>query len=72
LQAFGGSGQLTGQGGTDRRMSAASVPQYSNASAAEVSAGELAVDTGRGGDGTVALLFKGEDGILHAWDAERL
>jgi hypothetical protein len=72
LQAFGGSGQLTGQGGTDRRMSAASVPQYSNASAAEVSAGELAVDTGRGGDGTVALLFKDEDGTLHAWDADRL
>jgi hypothetical protein len=72
LQTFGGSAQLTEQGGADRRMSAASVTQYSNASAAEVSAGELAVDTERGEDGTVALLFKDESGALHSWDADRL
>jgi hypothetical protein len=72
LQTFGGSAQPTEQGGTDRRMSTAPVPQYSNASATEVSTGELAVDTGRGEDGTVSLLFKDEDGTLHAWDAERL
>lgn len=48
------------------------VDTYSNVSADDLSFGEFAVDTNYADTGSVALLYKDEDGTLHRWDADTL
>jgi len=46
------------------------VDTYSNGSADDLSRGEFAVDTNYADTGSVALLYKDDEGTLHRWDAD--
>jgi hypothetical protein len=47
-----------------------SVNRYTQASADDLSTGELGLDVDRDGDGTPALVFKDDDGTLYRWDGQ--